>query len=259
MMARMEQDGVPRTTLSFYRYVRLENPDQTRNQLYAAWEGMGVLGRTYVASEGINAQISVPTDRFDEFKAHLDSLGWLPNLRLNVAVEQGKSFFKLIVRVKEKIVADGLNDDTFDVTDCGEHLKADQFNALTDHEDTVLIDMRNSYESEVGHFEGAICPDVNTFREEIVLVESMLQDKKDVNIVMYCTGGIRCEKASAYLKHKLAMVDRDRIYYAVSSMGLVWGGDVLTALWSIKAPKLIFSLIRFDCSNHLAVISNNRN
>ena len=202
LMARMEQDDVPRTTLSFYRYVHLENPALTRNQLYAAWEELGVLGRTYVASEGINAQISVPTDRFEEFKAHLDSLGWLSNLRLNVAVEQGKSFFKLIVRVKEKIVADGLNDDTFDVTDCGEHLKADQFNALTDQEDTVLIDMRNAYESEVGHFEGAICPDVNTFREEIALVEDMLQDKKDANIVMYCTGGIRCEKASAYLKHK---------------------------------------------------------
>ena len=129
LMARMEQDDVPRTTLSFYRYVHLENPALTRNQLYAAWEELGVLGRTYVASEGINAQISVPTDRFEEFKAHLDSLGWLSNLRLNVAVEQGKSFFKLIVRVKEKIVADGLNDDTFDVTDCGEHLKADQFNA----------------------------------------------------------------------------------------------------------------------------------
>ena len=202
LMARMEQDDVPRTTLSFYRYVHLENPALTRNQLYAAWEELGVLGRTYVAREGINAQVSVPTDRFEEFKAHLDSLGWLPNLRLNVAVEQGKSFFKLIVRVKEKIVADGLNDDTFDVTDCGEHLKADQFNALTDQEDTVLIDMRNAYESEVGHFEGAICPDVNTFREEIALVEDMLQDKKDANIVMYCTGGIRCEKASAYLKHK---------------------------------------------------------
>ena len=202
LMARMEQDNVPRTTLSFYRYVHLENPALTRNQLYAAWEELGVLGRTYVASEGINAQISVPTDRFEDFKAHLDSLGWLPNLRLNVAVEQGKSFFKLIVRVKEKIVADGLNDDTFDVTDCGEHLKADQFNDLTDQEDTVLIDMRNAYESEVGHFVGAICPDVNTFREEIAMVEDMLQDKKDANIVMYCTGGIRCEKASAYLKHK---------------------------------------------------------
>ena len=118
LMARMEQDDVPRTTLSFYRYVHLENPALTRNQLYAAWEELGVLGRTYLASEGINAQISVPTDRFEDFKAHLDSLGWLSNLRLNVAVEQGKSFFKLIVRVKEKIVADGLNDDTFDVTDC---------------------------------------------------------------------------------------------------------------------------------------------
>ena len=202
LRARMAEDNASRTTLSFYKYVHLENPTLTRNELYAAWEQLGVLGRTYVASEGINAQISVPTDRFDALKAHLDSLGWLPNLRLNVAVEQGKSFFKLIVRVKEKIVADGLSDDMFDVTDCGEHLKADQFNALTDREDTVLIDMRNAYESEVGHFEGAICPDVNTFREEIALVEDMLQEKKDANIVMYCTGGIRCEKASAYLKHK---------------------------------------------------------
>ena len=165
LMARMEQDNVPRTTLSFYRYVHLENPALTRNQLYAAWEELGVLGRTYVASEGINAQISVPTDRFEDSKRTWTA-GLASNLRLNVAVEQGKSFFKLIVRVKEKIVADGLNDDTFDVTDCGEHLKADQFNALTDQEDTVLIDMRNAYESEVGHFEGAICPDVNTFRRK---------------------------------------------------------------------------------------------
>ena len=161
-----------------------------------------VLGRTYVAKEGINAQISIPTERFEAFKDHIESLGWLSNLRLNVAVEQGKSFFKLIVRVREKIVADGLEDGTFDVTDCGKHLKASEFNELTDKEDTVLIDMRNAYESEVGHFEGAVCPDVNTFREEIDYVEDMFQAQKDANIVMYCTGGIRCEKASAYLKHK---------------------------------------------------------
>ena len=202
LLERMKADTRPRTTLSFYRYVHLEDPQRTRDELYEAWEGLEVLGRTYVAKEGINAQISLPSERFEEFKAHVESLGWLPNLRLNVAVEQGKSFFKLIVRVREKIVADGLVDGTFDVTDCGKHLKAKEFNALTDKEDTVLIDMRNSYESEVGHFEGAICPDVNTFREEIDMVEEMFQDQKDTNIVMYCTGGIRCEKASAYLKHK---------------------------------------------------------
>lgn len=202
LMERMKADTRPRTTLSFYRYVHLDNPAKTRAQLYAAWSQLEVLGRTYVAREGINAQISVPTERFEEFKSHIDSLGWLPDLRLNVAVEQGKSFFKLIVRVREKIVADGLNDETFDVTDCGKHLKAAEFNELTDQEDTVLIDMRNAYESEVGHFEGAVCPDVNTFREEIDFVEDMLQGQKEKNIVMYCTGGIRCEKASAYLKHK---------------------------------------------------------
>ncbi len=202
LKARMDADARPRTTLSFYRYVHLEDPEKTRAELYEAWSNLEVLGRTYVAKEGINAQISIPTQRFEAFKAHIESLGWLPNLRLNVAVEQGKSFFKLIVRVRDKIVADGLADGTFDVTDCGKHLKAVEFNELTDQEDTVLIDMRNAYESEVGHFEGAVCPDVNTFREEIDYVEDMLQAQKDANIVMYCTGGIRCEKASAYLKHK---------------------------------------------------------
>ena len=194
LLERMKADTRPRTTLSFYRYVHLEDPNRTRNELYEAWEGLEVLGRTYVAREGINAQISLLSERFEEFKAHIESLGWLPDLRLNVAVEQGKSFFKLIVRVRERIVADGLQDGTFDVTDCGNHLKAEEFNELTDREDTVLIDMRNSYESEVGHFEGAFCPDVNTFREEIDMVEEMFQDQKDTNIVMYCTGGIRVKR-----------------------------------------------------------------
>lgn len=201
LLERMKTDTRPRTTLSFYRYVHLENPQSIRDELYEAWDRMEVLGRTYVAKEGVNAQISLPSERLEEFQTHIEALGWLPNLRLNVAVQQGKSFFKLIVRVREKIVADGLQDGAFDVTDCGKHLKASEFNELTDREDTVLIDMRNSYESEVGHFEGAFCPDVNTFREEIDMVEDMFQDQKETNIVMYCTGGIRCEKASAYFKH----------------------------------------------------------
>ena len=167
LFERMQADERPRTTMSFYRYVHLEDPESTRDELYAAWSELEVLGRTYVAHEGINAQISVPSERLADFKAHVEALGWLPELRLNIAVEQGKSFFKLIVRVKDKIVADGLHDGTFDVTDCGTHLKAEEFNQLTDKEDTILVDMRNAYESEVGHFEGAICPDVETFREEI--------------------------------------------------------------------------------------------
>ena len=92
LLERMKEDDRPRTTLSFYRYVHLKDPKAVRDALYAAWSEMGVLGRTYVASEGINAQISLPTDRLEDFRAHVESLGWLPDLRLNVAVEEGKSF-----------------------------------------------------------------------------------------------------------------------------------------------------------------------
>jgi UPF0176 protein len=202
LLERMQTDGEDRTTVSFYCYSRIANPRFFRDYLFIHWESFGVLGRIYLAYEGINAQMSVPTDRFDEFKAHLYSILFLDNVRLNVAVDDGNSFFRLTIKVREKIVADGLEDDTFDVRDSGVHLDAKGFNELTSKEGTILIDMRNHYESEVGKFKGAITPDSDTFRDEIVIVEELLKGKEDQNIVMYCTGGIRCEKASAWLKHK---------------------------------------------------------
>jgi UPF0176 protein len=124
-------------------------------------------------------------------------------MRLNIAVAaHAKSFYKLRITVREKIVADGLNDDTFDASDCGTHLTAPEFNQLTDDPNTIVVDMRNHYESEVGHFKGAITPDVTTFRESLPIIEEMLDPHRDKNIVMYCTGGIRCEKASAWYKHR---------------------------------------------------------
>jgi UPF0176 protein len=192
-----------RVTVSFYKYHQLKNPTFFRDYLFLHWQNFGVLGRTYIAAEGINAQISVPSHAFAAFKDHLYSILFLTHVRLNVAVEDdGKSFYALKIKVRSKIVADGIDDPLFDASNTGIHLKANEFNQLIEQPDTILIDMRNHYESEVGHFEGAILPDADTFREEIHLVEEMLKGKNDKNIVMYCTGGIRCEKASAYLKHK---------------------------------------------------------
>lgn len=200
---KLQNSTEKRITLSFYKYVHLENPAAYRDQLYADFFKLGVFGRIYVAEEGINAQISVPNDSFDAFEEYVDNSPELSGERLNIAIDDnGKSFFKLKIQVRTKIVADGLNDSTFDVTDRGIHLKAEDFNKLANDPDTIIVDMRNHYESEVGHFEKAICPDVDTFREALPVVESILEDKKDKNIVMYCTGGIRCEKASAYYKHK---------------------------------------------------------
>ncbi|GAB4513751.1 MAG: rhodanese-related sulfurtransferase [Allomuricauda sp.] len=202
--ALIEEAGKDRLTISFYKYAHIGNPQILRNHLFLAWDQMEVLGRIYVAHEGINAQLSVPADNFNSFKEHLDSITFLENVRLNIAIEQdNKSFLKLKVKVRDKIVADGLNDDTFDVTNKGIHVGAEQFNQLIEDENTVLVDMRNHYESEIGHFKNAITPDVDTFRDSLDIIEKDLAaHKEDKNLVMYCTGGIRCEKASAYYKHK---------------------------------------------------------
>ncbi|MCC6462477.1 MAG: rhodanese-related sulfurtransferase [Saprospiraceae bacterium] len=200
---QLQHSSEPRVTISFYRYVTLHNPRFFRDHFYGLLSEVGVLGRIYVAREGINAQISVPETQFEAYKAAMDSISFLQGIRLNIAIDDdGKSFFALIIKVREKIVADGIDDPAFDPSQFGEHLKAEAFNALTDHPDTILVDMRNHYESEVGHFEGAITPEVATFREELPYVADLLADAKDKNIVMYCTGGIRCEKASAYMRYR---------------------------------------------------------
>jgi len=202
--ALIEEAGIERLTISFYKYAHIGNTSIFRNHLFIHWNELDILGRIYVAHEGINAQLSVPASNFDTFKNHLDGIYFLKNVRLNIAIEQdNKSFLKLKVKVRNKIVADGLNDKTFDVTDKGIHLGAEEFNELIDDPDTILVDMRNHYESEIGHFKNAITPDVDTFRDSLDVIESELAEhKEDKKLVMYCTGGIRCEKASAYYKHK---------------------------------------------------------
>lgn len=202
--ALIEQAGEDRLTLSFYKYAHIGNPQILRDHLFINWDKMDVLGRIYVAREGINAQLSVPASKFKVFKEFLDSISFLKDVRLNIAIEQyNKSFLKLKVKVRPKIVADGLNDSTFDVTNKGVHVDAEKFNELIEDPNTVLVDMRNHYESEIGHFKNAVTPDVDTFRDSLDIIERDLKDhKEDKNLVMYCTGGIRCEKASAYYKHK---------------------------------------------------------
>ena len=200
----IEKAGKDRLTISFYKYAKIGNPKLFRNHLFIHWDALEVLGRIYVAHEGINAQLSVPAEHFNQFKKHLDSISFLENVRLNIAIEQdNKSFLKLKVKVRDKIVADGLNDQTFDVTNKGIHVGAEKFNELLEDQETILVDMRNHYESEIGHFKNAITPDVDTFRDSLPIIEKDLEEhKEDKKLVMYCTGGIRCEKASAYFKHK---------------------------------------------------------
>ena len=199
---RLMEEEFKRTTLSFYRYVRIKRPQEFRDILYYEWSGLNCFGRIYIAKEGINAQMSVPEHNMEAFLEKLQAHPELKDIPINYAIEDdGKSFYKLTMKVRPKIVADGHKDGDYDVTNVGNRLDALQFHELSQKKDTIVVDMRNHYESEIGHFKGAITPDSDTFREEIETVVDQLHDKKDQKVLLYCTGGIRCEKASAYLKH----------------------------------------------------------
>ena len=200
----LEASNLDRITLSFYKYVSVKNPAKFRDDLFIFWNSIDVLGRIYIANEGINAQLSLPKKNLKIFSNHLRKISFLKGVRINIALQHNlKSFLKLQIKVKDKIVADGLNDNSFDVTKKGKHVNAKEFNRLMEDKNSIVLDMRNHYESEIGHFKNAICPDVDTFRDSLNTIErDVLKNKKDKKLLMYCTGGIRCEKASAYFKHK---------------------------------------------------------
>lgn len=200
---RMLEENEPRATISFYKYFHIENPLRFRNELYVKFSEIDVFGRVYIASEGINGQISVPQNNKEVFKevlynAHTE----LNGIRLNEALDNdGKSFWVLRMKLRNKVVADGIDDPLFNPSNTGKYLNAKEFNKLSEHPETVIVDMRNSYEYEVGHFKNAIEVPSDNFREQLPMAVDMLKEHKDKNIVMYCTGGIRCEKASAYMLH----------------------------------------------------------
>ncbi len=209
---RLQKEAFTRKTLSFYRYVNVENPIEFRDDLYRKWSELNCFGRIYVAREGINAQMSVPENNLEAFLKQLNSISELEEVPIKYAiVDDGKSFYKLTIKVRPKIVADGLEHDTYDLSRVGKHLSAIEFHELASEPETVVIDMRNHYESEIGRFENAVCPDADTFKDAIQMVISDFEHQKDKKILLYCTGGIRCEKASSFLLHN-GFTDVSQLY-----------------------------------------------
>jgi len=200
LLKRLHEEPFRRITLSFYRYVIIEDVEKLREEFFKKWKALNIFGRIYLAREGINAQLNIPEMNLEKYKEQLYADKRFANVPFRIAIEDnGKSFYKLTIKVRSKLVADGLSDDAFDVTNVGNHLSAEEWN--NEMNKAIVVDMRNFYESEIGHFENAICPEASSFRQELLMVKDMLNGKEKEKIVLYCTGGIRCEKASAYLKH----------------------------------------------------------
>ncbi|MCA9352908.1 rhodanese-related sulfurtransferase [Patescibacteria group bacterium] len=198
----LETETFERIPVSLYRYVRIAHPENMRERLFHGWQHLGCLGRVYLANEGINAQMSVPEHNMNAFRDFMDSFDEFNGVPFKIGIEGGKAFSTLHIKIKKQIVADGLSIDDYNIENVGKHLSAREFNDAMESRDTIVVDMRNHYESEIGHFDGALCPEVDTFREELPKVALELKGKEDKKVLLYCTGGIRCEKASAYLKHQ---------------------------------------------------------
>ena len=194
----LQKEDFKRTTISFYRYVNLTDIDLLRDELYIEWRSLNILGRVYIATEGINAQLSIPEKKLDLFINKLYSRTYFNNIEIKKAVEEGESFYKLIIKVKNEIVAYKIPKNQYNMKTVGKHLNYLDFNRAIDNGATI-VDVRNYYEAEVGKFENAIIPDIDRSEDLLPEIKRLLKGQEQNKILMYCTGGIRCEKASSYL------------------------------------------------------------
>jgi len=199
LIKELANEEFNRVTVSFYRYVKIENIQEFRDLLYKNLSYLNVLGRIYIAHEGINAQISIPEYNEKNVVEYVNSIQYLRNIDIKKAITEGESFYKLTIKLKDEIVAYGIDDSEYDMNVVGKHINPDDFDKYMENKNSVVVDIRNHYESEVGHFKGALIPDVERSQDLLPEVKKLLSNHKDKKILLYCTGGIRCEKASSYL------------------------------------------------------------
>ena len=200
LLKDLGQENFQRTTCSFYKYIKLENLNNLRDELFLEWSKLKILGRIYISQEGINAQLSIPNNNITSFRKFLENKVLFKNIPLKFAVQEGLSFLKLVIKIKDEIVAYKIPDNEYNMNKVGNHLDYKEYNKAIDKGATI-VDIRNYYEGEIGKFEGAIIPDVDNSRHLLPEVKRLLKNNKNEKILLYCTGGIRCEKASAYLIH----------------------------------------------------------
>lgn len=189
----------------FYNYVRIENPEEFRDLLRDKCEELGMTGRFIVASEGINGIGETDTARLYDFCQWLVADDRFANTHLKFSVSDGKSFPRLSVKARKEIVSLHLGDEDFDPNEItGKKLTPEELHEwYASGKEFTIVDMRNNYEHEIGHFVGSVLPPLNNFRDLRETAESMRElEQEGKPILTVCTGGVRCEKASGYLVKK---------------------------------------------------------
>lgn len=212
--------------LQFYKYVPVENPEKFRKEYLPFLKEVGIKGRIYIGHEGINASLSGRIEQLDKFKEKLVTDDRFSDIRFKYEEAIEHPFRKTQVKIKKEICKFGAD---VDMSKKGEYVTPKVLDMwYEEKEDFVIVDARNNYESKIGRFKKAIIPKIEKFNEFPKVVPKLVEPHKDKKIVLYCTGGIRCEKATAYLKQngfeKVYHVKDGIIKYIKESPNKNWEG-----------------------------------
>ena len=218
--------------LLYYLYTTIENPEQFKDEHLAYCKEIGILGRILIANEGINGTVSGTIEQTNKYMKDLKNDSRFKDIKFKIDEASEHAFDKISVKVKKELVNLSLEDDINPLELTGTYLKPKDFYQAMLDENTVVIDARNDYEYDLGHFRGAVRPNIRNFRDLpnwIKENEEILEGKK---ILTYCTGGVRCEKFSGWLKkegHKdVSQLDGGIATYGKDpeTNGVLWDGQM---------------------------------
>jgi UPF0176 protein len=217
--------------LLYYKYVFIENPELYMEEQRELCNKLGLLGRIHVATEGINGTVSGTVEQTEQYMETMKQDPRFSDMVFKIEPSEGNAFKKLKVKVKPEIVHLNLEDDVDPNAITGKHLSPKEFFEAMQDDDVIILDARNTYEYDLGHFKNAIRPDVETFRDLPEWVRENLGDQKDKKILTYCTGGIRCEKFSGFLV-KEGFQDVSQLHGGIVTYG--YDPEVKGKLWDGK-------------------------
>jgi len=188
--------------LLYYRYVLIEDPEAYLKSHHELCESLNLRGRIIVGAEGINGTVSGTYEETNRYIAEMEASPLTSKMEFKIDSSEEHVFPKLSIKLRAEIVSLGLEDktkiDPNEIT--GEKLTPREFYEAMQEDDVVIIDGRNDYEAKLGHFKGAVCPDIGNFREFPDWLKENAEELKGKKILTYCTGGIRCEKLSGLIR-----------------------------------------------------------
>mgnify|MGYP006078017571 FL=1 len=190
----------PYEVLLYYKYARLEDPDAYAEEHRRVCKDLGLYGRILIAKEGLNGTVSGTKENCAKYRAVLDSDPLTQGIAWKIDPEEGHVFSKLSIKVRDEVVTLELGEEDFNPIDLtATHLNPVKWREAMKEDNVVILDARNDYEWEIGRFEGAVLPDVPSFRDLPKWVRDHRDELEGKKILTYCTGGIRCEKFSGFL------------------------------------------------------------